>query len=619
MSPAVAESSAAGPPSGRGIAAGPGDLLALQRLAGNLAVRAALRLPTPVGPAAALRDAVRRNDASLDGPVLQRVVLDRPETHPVLRFGSSDPEVEHLQERLNEEGVAEPPLEVDSEYGPLTTAAVREFQARHGLAVDGVVGIRTWGLIDELERRGIAGPTATTLDQTMPVDTATHAAVEAILHPSSSGGVGGPAMTDTGPGGAYETEVITALDALAAEVIARPVATPAVDMNHANRVSARAQEEVETVFGSEITLASRRPDGSWHPGSSRMGLADATTRVSSAQDILAWADYFMDNGSYEPAQVAQTHHYDGTRATPDKREHDRVRNLWLARGGRSKVDQMVRSWPAEASTGTVFLQLRDPAYQDRTGMWDLFATMVHEFLHLVTHPNYSAVADAEGGGAADILAEGMDEHFKNEVWNAVRGRIASDVPFRTEVEGPFAAPVVNTADYDAGSQIDNQVLDNHYASLAQAEQIVSEVGEANARAAFFMGHVEALGIGAGSRSEHSLAGLASWTPDMVAPDHYVVPAGGETVAQIRQRTGSTHIEDTAGLVWVEATHTFAAGEQLRVPGVRWHTAIAEDTRAQVANQHGVSQEALEDANRLPPARGTTRVPPGTVLLIPVHP
>ncbi len=582
-------------------------LLALQRLAGNAAVAGAL-------------GGGRGGIEGVAPGVVQRLVLDRPETHPVLRFGRHDPDVGDLQQRLNDEGVADPALVVDEKFGRLTRAAVREFQARHGLAVDGVVGLRTWGVLDELQRRGIAGPTSSALDAATPVDVAGHNDVEAILHPGTTPGDAGPAMTETGPGGAYETEVVAALNELAAEVIARPVAHPAVNMDHANRVGDQAQEEVESFFGGLIVLSSRAPSGAWHPGSTRMGLADATTRHSDEQDILGWTDYFMDNGSYRPAQVAATHHYNGTRTSPDKHEHDRVRDVWLSSGGRAKVDRMVRAWPAEASTGTVFLQLRDPAYQTRVGMWDLFGTLVHEFLHLVTHPNYMATSDAEGGGASDILAEGMDEHFKNEVWNSVRPRIAGDVAFRTLVEGPFAAPVVNTADYDAGSEIDQAILGHHYDSLAQADEIAVRVGEQNARAAFFMGHVEALGIGQGSRSENSLRGLASWTPTGGGtPDEYVVRAGGETVAQVRDRTGSTHVEDSSGMVWVDTSHAFAAGERLRIPGLRWHTAIAQDTRAQVANQHGISQEDLERANGLAHRPASTQVAAGTVLMIPVNP
>nr|WP_274389122.1 peptidoglycan-binding domain-containing protein [Streptomyces taklimakanensis] len=38
---------------------------------------------------------------------------------------------------------------LDGLFGPQTLAAVKEFQRRNGLVVDGIVGPRTWG---ELER-----------------------------------------------------------------------------------------------------------------------------------------------------------------------------------------------------------------------------------------------------------------------------------------------------------------------------------------------------------------------------------------------------------------------------------------------------------------------------------
>jgi hypothetical protein len=582
-----------------------GAVLALQRNAGNQAVGRML--------------GTRR-------ATVARLVEDRAASHPELRQqptmvrGPHAIDVELLQRRLNEDG-ATPPLNVDGIFGPLTHNATVAFQGRHGLEANGVVELRTWGMIDELQRQGIAGPQSTVLDQTTPVTQTQHDDVEAILHPGHSGGVAGPAMTGAGAGGEYETRVLAALDALATRTLARPVATPAVDMNHANRVSDVAQREVEAFFGSAITLASRKPTGDWHPGSNRMGLADATTRPMDDQDALGWTEYFMDNGSYDPAQIARSLHYDGTRATPDRAEHDRVRDLWLTtHDGLNTAKAMARTWPAEASTGTVFLQLRDPAYQDRVGMWRLFGTLVHEFLHIVTHPNYGNAADAIGGGARDILIEGMDDHMRAQVWPAVRARAAGDAALRTTVEGPFFNATANPADYAAGSAIDTAILNHHYASMADADRIAAKVGEANARAAFFMGHVEALGLGAGSASEHPLTGLATWTPGGGgAPDTYVVPPAGETVQQVRDRTGATQITDAGGTAQADPAHSFAGGEVLTIPGLRWHTGIDGDTRGQVATQHGITQAQLEHANGLPAAAPTTAVAAGTLLLIPVHP
>jgi peptidoglycan hydrolase-like protein with peptidoglycan-binding domain len=62
---------------------------------------------------------------------------------PSLRRGARGPQVEMLQRSLNERG-ANPPLEVDGRFGPLTQGAVRAYQrANPPLATDGVVGPRT--------------------------------------------------------------------------------------------------------------------------------------------------------------------------------------------------------------------------------------------------------------------------------------------------------------------------------------------------------------------------------------------------------------------------------------------------------------------------------------------
>lgn len=59
----------------------------------------------------------------------------------VLKIGSVGERVKRLQRALNEQSGAM--LTVDGEYGPLTAAAVRCFQATHGLAVDGECGPKT--------------------------------------------------------------------------------------------------------------------------------------------------------------------------------------------------------------------------------------------------------------------------------------------------------------------------------------------------------------------------------------------------------------------------------------------------------------------------------------------
>ena len=59
----------------------------------------------------------------------------------VLRSGSAGGSVRLVQQKLNAEGER---LSTDGKYGSNTVAAVRRYQARHGLTADGSVGKVTW-------------------------------------------------------------------------------------------------------------------------------------------------------------------------------------------------------------------------------------------------------------------------------------------------------------------------------------------------------------------------------------------------------------------------------------------------------------------------------------------
>jgi hypothetical protein len=63
---------------------------------------------------------------------------------PKLIRGSIGPIVKELQTILNKADYT-PVLEVDGEFGPLTLAAVKWFQTKMKIEVDGIVGPITWG------------------------------------------------------------------------------------------------------------------------------------------------------------------------------------------------------------------------------------------------------------------------------------------------------------------------------------------------------------------------------------------------------------------------------------------------------------------------------------------
>jgi lysozyme family protein len=68
-----------------------------------------------------------------------------------------------VQDTLNKVLVPSPGLDVDGDYGPATVAAIKRFQAAHGLVVDGLVGDKTTDALDaELTKKpAVATATAT--------------------------------------------------------------------------------------------------------------------------------------------------------------------------------------------------------------------------------------------------------------------------------------------------------------------------------------------------------------------------------------------------------------------------------------------------------------------------
>jgi len=64
--------------------------------------------------------------------------------HPVLQKGSQGHDVVDLQNELIDAGYK---VLADGDFGENTDEALRDFQSRHGLDADGIVGARTWAML----------------------------------------------------------------------------------------------------------------------------------------------------------------------------------------------------------------------------------------------------------------------------------------------------------------------------------------------------------------------------------------------------------------------------------------------------------------------------------------
>ena len=72
---------------------------------------------------------------------------------PIVRRGNSGPVVEYLQKKLKELGYKPGPI--DGIFGYLTERAVKNFQATHGLRIDGIVGPKTWAALEKSQEARI--------------------------------------------------------------------------------------------------------------------------------------------------------------------------------------------------------------------------------------------------------------------------------------------------------------------------------------------------------------------------------------------------------------------------------------------------------------------------------
>lgn len=90
--------------------------------------------------------------STTDAPPVAVDPTAKPQTQPILGLGDSGPAVAKLQSELNRVFQTYSKLSVDGDFGPATEKVIKEFQARVGLPVDGIVGANTW---DQLARHSV--------------------------------------------------------------------------------------------------------------------------------------------------------------------------------------------------------------------------------------------------------------------------------------------------------------------------------------------------------------------------------------------------------------------------------------------------------------------------------
>ncbi len=161
--------------------------------------------------------------------------------------------------------------------------------------------------------------------------------------------------------------------------------------------------------------------------------------------------------------------------------------------GASTVDKLVetwRSWGGMARGREVFVDLfhSSDVQADREACWDMFQTLVHEYIHTLVHPDYEKFAKRFGtdGDQWNTLIEGVDSVLDEVVWAHVLPK-TKDLAMRRVVEGEAHAQL---------PPIDPP-YPGRYPSFEEAFRLVGLVGIDNVYAAYFLGKVDRITVAKG--------------------------------------------------------------------------------------------------------------------------
>ena len=267
------------------------------------------------------------------------------------------------------------------------------------------------------------------------------------------------------------------------------------------RIANRAKVETDRVFGHLARSPAMRADQPGRPGNihdlfaayeARLQHPDMTPEIL-LQEAQAHVRYFLSTdrdirrlndrhtASPTPALYAQG------RTNPVPGIHERlVGELTDTPDEVTRIHHIWRGWTATAGGGHINIQLWRAATpeRDRLYLWDIFQTMIHEYMHTLVHDDYRAYAMSFGHNSARYitLIEGVDTLLSETVWANVTPRV-TDPGLRLAVEGPEYAAL------PALQNVPHPEFVRRYAAYAEAVRLSQLVGIANVYAAYFLGDV----------------------------------------------------------------------------------------------------------------------------------
>ena len=270
-----------------------------------------------------------------------------------------------------------------------------------------------------------------------------------------------------------------------------------------------SKDETDDVFGGYYDKAAHKPMKADKPGRRRSlhdlwadqqaFLKDPSTTFADKQAMArALVFYFFQSSDDVVAPLNREHHASpsfnrsNVPQNDEARAQNRVaRDMTKAAAQVRKLNEIDRGWDASANPATkeVNIQLFRPqggVEKDQDFMWDMFQTLIHEYIHTLAAKRYRDFASSFGESSLqnNTLIEGMDSFLDEVVWANIRPRV-TDPGLRKKVEGPAYAALPPISVVPA--------FRRRYSSFTEATRLVTVVGFRNVILAYFKGDIEGIG------------------------------------------------------------------------------------------------------------------------------
>jgi len=267
-----------------------------------------------------------------------------------------------------------------------------------------------------------------------------------------------------------------------------------------------AKDETDKVFGgfydrkAHPALRADRPKrrGNIHDQFEEAEQELRRAGKSGRRDMAKWLLFYFFQSDTWVRRLNRDH--DASPSFDDKRrpQNDEARSLdklateFVATPANvTRLNEIYRNWAGVQSEGEIFVQLfRAPTPEkDRLLLWEMFQTLIHEYLHTLVHRKYQKAAAEFGTNSNEwnTLMEGVDSLLTEIVWVAVEPHV-KDKDLRKQIEGKEIAelPPIEVPHVSA--------LSGRYASYTEALRLVDLVGVTNLYAAYFLGLVDRIGL-----------------------------------------------------------------------------------------------------------------------------